>query len=135
MAVSVLADAGFFVALLSKRDSHHRWATVQAERLPPPWETCEAALSESFHLLGTSGREPLGDILRRSAAVPSFNLREQVEPITALMNKYANVPMSLADACLVRMTELLSDPIILTTDRDFTLYRRNGRQIIPCRLP
>lgn len=135
MATSVLADAGFFVALLSRRDSYHRWAIVQAERLPPPWQTCEAALSESVHLLGTAGRDPLGAMLRRSAVVPSFNLREHVEPIGILMSKYADVPMSLADACVVRMTELLPDPIVLTTDRDFTLYRRNGRQIIPCRLP
>jgi hypothetical protein len=43
--------------------------------------------------------------------------------------------MSLADGCLVRMTEILPDPIVLTTDSDFRLYRRNGRQTIPCILP
>ena len=51
------------------------------------------------------------------------------------MLKYVDVPMSFADACLVRMTETLPDPILLTTDRDFRIYRRHGRQVIPCKMP
>lgn len=51
------------------------------------------------------------------------------------MRKYADVPMSLADACLVRMTEVLPEPIVLTTDADFRVYRRHGRQVVPCVLP
>jgi len=52
-----------------------------------------------------------------------------------LTDKYADVPMSLADACLVRMTEVLADPVLLTTDGDFRLYRRRSRQVIPCLMP
>ena len=52
-----------------------------------------------------------------------------------LMTKYADVPASLADASLVRMTETLADPIILTTDADFRIYRRHGRQTVPCVVP
>jgi predicted nucleic acid-binding protein len=52
-----------------------------------------------------------------------------------LLEKYADVPMSFADACLVRMTETLNDPVLLTTDHDFRIYRRHGRQTIPCVLP
>ena len=52
-----------------------------------------------------------------------------------LMKKYNNVPMSFADACLVRMTEIMSDPVVLTTDSDFQVYRRNGRQAVPCVTP
>lgn len=55
--------------------------------------------------------------------------------VLRLLNKYANIPMSLADACLVRMTETLPDPVILTTDSDFRIYRRHGRQIVPCAMP
>jgi len=51
------------------------------------------------------------------------------------MRKYAGVPMSLADACLVRMTEVLPEPLVLTTDADFRIYRRHGRQVVPCVLP
>jgi hypothetical protein len=51
------------------------------------------------------------------------------------MQKYSNVPMSLADACLVRMTETYADAILLTTDTDFRIYRRHGRRVVPCVMP
>jgi hypothetical protein len=54
---------------------------------------------------------------------------------TALMTKYATVPMSLADACLVRMTELNSGSTVLTLDRDFRVYRRTGRHVVPVIAP
>jgi predicted nucleic acid-binding protein len=57
------------------------------------------------------------------------------DAVLKLLEKYSGVPMSFADACLVRMTETLNDPMLLTTDADFRIYRRHGRQIIPCVLP
>ncbi len=135
MAGSVLVDAGFLVALLSRRDSHHQWAVTQAPDHTPPWRTCEAALSEAFHLLGTRGMPGLGALLRRRALVVAFDLDNDVESVLKLLQKYADVPMSLADACLVRMTETHPDPVILTTDSDFRIYRRHSRQIVPCRTP
>jgi len=135
MARSVLADAGFVVALLSSRDNHHEWAMMQASEYPPPWSTCEAVLSEAFHLLGERGATNLGALLRRRALLVTFELAENVEPVVRLIEKYANIPMGLADACLVRMTETLADPIVLTTDEDFRLYRRHSRQVVPCVAP
>ncbi len=135
MARSVLVDAGFLVALLSRRDSNHRWAAAQAPRLPPPWRSCDAALSEAFHLLGTRGTPGLAALLRRRAVVSAFHLGEEVEEVLTLMQKYADVPMSLADACLVRMTEALTDPVLLTTDTDFHVYRRHSRRTVPCVIP
>ncbi|HEX8881800.1 MAG TPA: PIN domain-containing protein [Candidatus Acidoferrum sp.] len=135
MARNVLADAGFLVALLSSRDAHHQWAVTQASELPPPWSTCEAVLSEAFHLLGARGAPSLGALLRRHALLVHFTLAENVESVVKLIEKYANVPMGLADACLVRMTETLGDPIILTTDQDFRVYRRHSRQVVPCLTP
>ena len=58
-----------------------------------------------------------------------------MEPVLKLLQKYADIPMSLADACLVRMTETLSDPLLITTDADFRVYRRHSRQVIPCVTP
>jgi predicted nucleic acid-binding protein len=135
MARSVLVDAGFLIALLSRRDSNHRWAAAQAPRLPPPWKTCEAVLSEAFHLLGTLRAPALIALLRRGAVVSVFHLGEELEEVIKLTQKYADLPMSLADACLVRMTESLTDPVLLTTDADFRVYRRHGRQIVPCVMP
>ena len=135
MAASVLADAGFVVALLSRRDGHHRWAVAQSSNLQPPWSTCEAALSEAFHLLGARGAPALRALLRRGSLRVAFGLAEQMEPVLRLMQKYADIPMSLADACLIRMTEALSDSVILTTDADFRIYRRHSRQVVPCVTP
>src|SRR5579864_2843386 len=111
MARNVLVDAGFLVALLNKRDTHHQWAVTQSTGLPPPWSTCEAALSEAYHLLGESGAPAVGALLRRRALVIGFRVADHIEPITKLIEKYGNVPMSLADACLVRMTEIIADPV------------------------
>ena len=135
MAVSALVDAGFLVALLSRRDRHHSWAAVQAPQLPPPWRTCESVLSEAFHLLGERGRPGLATLLRRGAVLPAFDLGDELERVLNLMQKYVSVPMSLADACLVRMSETLADPVILTTDADFRIYRRHSRQVVPCVTP
>jgi predicted nucleic acid-binding protein len=135
MARSVLVDAGFLVALLSRRDGNHRWAAAQSPRLPPPWRTCDAVLSEAFHLLGARGGAPPPPLLRRRAVVPGFNLADELEPVLKLMQKYADAPMSLADACLVRMTEVLADPVLLTTDADFRIYRRHSRLAVPCVMP
>jgi predicted nucleic acid-binding protein len=135
MAASVLVDAGFLVALLSRRDANHRWAAAQAPHRPPPWKTCEAALSEAFHLLGTRGAPGLATLLRRRAVVSAFNLGEDAEEVLKLMRKYTDVPMSFADACLVCMTEALADPVLLTTDSDFRIYRRHSRQTVPCLIP
>jgi uncharacterized protein len=135
MAANALVDAGFLVALLSVRDANHRWAAAQAPRLPPPWMTCEAVLSETFHLLGGHGRGSLASLLRRGALVCRYRFADDMDAVLKLLTKYADVPMSFADACLVRMTETLNDPMLLTTDADFRVYRRYGRQIIPCILP
>jgi uncharacterized protein len=135
MARSVLVDTGFLVALLSRRDANHHWAAAQAPRFSPPWRTCEGVLSEGFHLLGSAGAPALASLLRRGAVVCAFHLDEEVEAILKSMQKYANLPMSLADACLVRMTETLGEPILLTTDTDFRVYRRHGRRSIPCVMP
>jgi predicted nucleic acid-binding protein len=135
MARNVIVDAAFMVALLSRRDSHHRWAVTQAKHLAPPWSTCEAALSESFHLVGSRGAAALSAMLRRGAVVIAFELGAHLTPVLTFMQKYADVPMSLADACLVRMTEMTADPLILTTDSDFRIYRRHGRQVVPCLFP
>ena len=135
MAASVLVDAGFLVALLSGRDAHHEWAVVQASNLPPPWITCEAAVSEAFHLMGPQGAPALRAILTRGSLRIGLALADQLHAVLHLMAKYSDVPASLADACLVRMTELAADSIVLTTDADFRVYRRHGRQIISARLP
>src|ERR1700752_3526242 len=129
MAANLIADSGFLVALLADRDADHDWAVAQAARYPRPWKTCEAAISEAFYMLGPLGAGALAAFLERGSVIATFDFAAQVEDVTRLMKKYSDVPMAFADACLVRMTEIISDPILLTTDSDFRVYRRNGRQV------
>jgi predicted nucleic acid-binding protein len=135
MATTALVDAGFLVALLSRRDANHRWAVAQAPLLPPPWTTCEAVLPETAHLLGGRGTKSLASLLRRGALVCGYRFADDMDAVLKLLEKYADVPMSFADACLVRMTETLDNPMLLTTDADFRIYRRHGRQVVPCVQP
>lgn len=135
MAERALVDAGFLIALLSRRDRHHAWAAAQASQRALPWKTCEAALSEIFHLVGVRGRPSLAALLRRGAVVSAFDFTEELTRVLDLMQKYKDVPMSLADACLVRMSETVPDSLVLTTDADFRVYRRHSRQVIPCVSP
>jgi predicted nucleic acid-binding protein len=133
MAANVIVDASFLVTLLSRRETNHRWAQSVMHLHPPPWNTCEAAISEAFYLLGPS--KPLTALLGRGTIVFPFHFQEAIESVVRLMEKYASVPMSFADACMVRMTEILSDPILLTTDADFHIYRRHSRHVVPCLMP
>jgi hypothetical protein len=123
------------VALLSRDDQHHDWIVVQADILPGPWLTCEPALTEAFHLIGDRGTRHLRTLLRGGAFKLAFDLGDQLDPVLALLDKYVDVPMSLADACLVRMSETLPDPVVVTTDTDFRIYRRHSRQVVPCLMP
>lgn len=135
MAASVLVDSGFLVALLSADDHHHRWAATTAATYPPPWTTCEAVLTEAFYLLAREGEAALAELLRTRSVRATFDLDDDLEPVLTLMEKYDDLPSSLADASLIRMTETLADPVVLTTDGDFRVYRRHGRQVVPCVLP
>ena len=107
----------------------------QAAEVRRPWHCCEAVLTEALFLLGNPGVPVISTLLRGRSLQISFSFADHREPVLDLMDKYADVPMTLADACLVRMTELLPEPVVLTTDTDFRVYRRNGRQVVPCLLP
>ncbi len=135
MAKTVIADAGVLVGLIVRRDRHHAWAVSQSRQWPPPWLTCESVLSEAFFLSGAHGGKALSGFLHRGLVEIRFDLGAEIESVLALMDKYHDVPMSLADACLVRMTEVVADPVILTTDSDFRLYRRHSRRVVPCMMP
>ena len=107
----------------------------QASRFPPPSITCEAVLSETFHLLGSRGIGSVAALLHRGVLICSYRFADDPDAVLKLLEKYSQMPMSFADACLVRMAEIENDPTLLTTDADFRIYRRHGRQMIPCVLP
>lgn len=135
MGNPVIVDASFLVALWRKNDQNHQWAIQQAQLQPPPWITCESALSEADHLLAPEGCATLRLACRRGALRITPLDGDAFIPVLDLLDKYADIPMSIADACLVRLTEILPDPVLLTTDSDFKIYRRLGRRVIPTRMP
>jgi predicted nucleic acid-binding protein len=137
MAKIVLIDSGAIVAALRQRDEHHFWARSCFEGLTEPCMTCEAVLSESFFLLerAKEGKERLCSLLERGVVVADFGLASQLAKTLQLLRRYNDIPMSLADACLVRMAELWDDATVFTTDTDFRTYRKNGRQAIPLLAP
>jgi predicted nucleic acid-binding protein len=135
MGNPAIVDASFLIALWRKNDQHHPWALQQARLHPPPWITCESALSEADHLLAPDGCATLRLACRRGAIRITPVAEEAFIPVLNLLEKYSDVPMSVADACLVRLTEILPDPLLLTTDSHFKIYRRLGRRTIPTRMP
>jgi len=134
----VLIDTGPIVAYLNGRDRHHAWAVERFQQLRPPLITCEAVLSEAVFLLRSApgGGDRVMDLMRRGVLAVSFALQEESAAVSALLRRYRSLPMDLADACLVRMSEQHADCLLLTVDSEFRdIYRRNGRQVIPTLLP
>jgi predicted nucleic acid-binding protein len=133
----VIVDTGPIVALLDRNDRHHRWAMAQFADVEPPLLTCEAVISEACFLLDQTkaGSAAVFEMLLRQAIALRFRLDEQLKEVHTLRAKYADVPMSVADASIVRMTEQNSRSAVLTLDGDFRLYRKNGRYVIPLILP
>lgn len=134
MIEPVLLDAGPLVAVCNARDHFHDWACEQFKLLKPPFYTCEPVIAEACFLLGKNQNVIL-EMLQTGLFDIRFALEKESSAIQRLIRKYSDVPMSLADACLVRMSELHANSRVLTLDRDFLLYRRNGRQVVPRIMP
>lgn len=128
----VLLDTGPLVAYLSRRDRHHQWAVEQFRRIDPPMHTCEPVLTEACYLLATlpGGSQSVLRMLETGALKITLHVEDEIAPIKTLMSRYQNVPMSLADACLVRMSELNATGVVLTLDSDFKIYRKHGRHVL-----
>lgn len=133
MTAVVILDTGPWVALHCRDDAHHAWSAAQFGRFPGPFLTCEAVVAETCFLLARGGFDPSAalKLIQRGVVRVGMSLAEEVAPVTALFLRYENLPASLADACLVRMTELYDPCHVLTLDSDFQLYRRHSRKQIP----
>ena len=136
-ATRVLLDAGPLVGYVNRNDQYHDWAAKRWGGLFEPAWTCEAVISEAIFLMQSTGLEidPILELLERGIIRVDFALDEHRADVIRLLRKYADQPMSLADACLVRMAELWDACQVFTTDKDFRVYRRNGRHVIPLLAP
>ena len=136
--IPTIVDAGPLVAYFDRRDHHHGWARGQLVALASPPLICEPAVTEACFLLRRNlpgAERDLLELLSRGMVLIPFALGDQAAAVVALMDRYANVPMSLADACLVRMAELHEGSRVLTLDGDFRIYRKNGREPLDAVLP
>jgi len=129
----IIVDTGPLVAYFNRRDRWHRWAADQMAALDPPLLTCEPVITEACFLIQRAGGRPadlIRKITQRSLEI-AIDLEEDASGIESLMQRHAGTPMSLADACLVRLTERFPDCRLFTLDSDFEHYRRNDRQVVP----
>jgi len=133
----IIIDTGPIVAFLNKSDQYHEWALIQFSQLIPPFYTCESVISEACFILRNINNGPIQvfKLLERELIKLPFKLEAEIDFISKLLNKYNDVPMSLADACLVRMSEQISESTICTLDGDFKIYRKAKRKIIPLITP
>jgi predicted nucleic acid-binding protein len=133
----IVVDTGPLVALLNGRDRHHDWVRQVLDTVEPPVFTCEAVISEACFLLSRirNGQDAVFELLSNEILKVDFRLTSEVDAVRALMRKFQSIPMSFADACLVRMSELEPSSRLLTLDGDFRVYRRNRRQAIPTVMP
>ena len=136
MIKAVLLDAGPWVAYLRRADKHHVWAREQFSARED-FVSCEAVLAEVCARLQYCGNDPLValEFVKSDVVTLDFDLQSNLIPVENLMRKYRDQPMDLADACLVRMTEIEPRSLVVTTDADFEFYRRNGREVVPHVLP
>ena len=124
-----IVDTGPLVAFFDRSERHHHWAAERLEELDAPLLVYEPVLTEALYLLGRFSRaqDTLFGLLQNGTLVAAFRLEEQIAALHRLLRKYRDTPMSLADACVVRMAEIHEDHSVLTLDSDFTVYRKHGR--------
>ena len=137
MKRSVIVDTGPLVAFLNQQDELHAWAAARFEELESPLLTCEAVISESGFLVQSvvGGPAAVAGLVWRGLLELPLRFGEEAMEIWDLMERYRNLPMSVADACLVRLAELRPESRIFTLDHHFTIYRKNRREALSLIIP
>ena len=132
MKTKVIVDTGPLVALLNRTDAAHGWVLEQLSNIAPPLLTCEAVLAEATYLTRDmpGARAALIEMIGEGFLSIGMAVADHHSALLGMIKRYADVPMSLADGCLVRLAELYPQSPVFTLDRDFNIYRKNGRQVI-----
>ena len=127
--MQAIVDTGPLVAFFDRSERHHLWAAQRIEELEAPLLVCEPVLTEVIYLLARfpMAGDTLFDLLQNGALQLAFRVEEHLGVLHRLIQKYRDTPMSLADACVVRMAEIHEEHSVLTLDSDFTVYRKHGR--------
>ena len=129
-----ILDAGPLIAALNRDDAYHAWACETLQQIGPPFFSCAEAMAEAAAMTGQPAA--IVEMIAAGEILLAFDLSEQTAGVLKLLRKYSDQSMDLADACIVRMSELIRESRVITLDRsDFSVYRRNGRETIPTIVP
>jgi len=133
----IIADTGPIVALINPRDQHHQWARAAIRQINEPMLTCDAVLSEALFLISSvpNGIRRFTEMLASGALQSDFATSANSRELAALIQKYQSLPMSFADACLVRLAEIHDGATVLTVDSHFQVYRKNGSEPLSLMMP
>ena len=125
---AAIVDTGPLVAFLDRSERHHAWVAERVDELEGPLLLCEPVLTEAMYLLARwpNAQDALFGLLENGALLIAFAVDEHVLALRKLHRKYSDTPMSLADACIVRMAELYDRHSVMTLDSDFSVYRKKG---------
>jgi predicted nucleic acid-binding protein len=136
MTVAIV-DTGPLVALFDRAEQHHRWVADRFKELDAPLLVCEPVLAEAMYLLARypKAQDGILELIQNGALRVAFRLDEHVTALRKMLQKYRDTPMSLADACIVLMSEINDRHAVLTLDSDFLVYRRHGRGLLPLMHP
>jgi len=131
--MGAIVDTGPLVAFLDRSERQHSWVVARIEESEPPLLVCEPVLTEAMYLLGRypPAADALIGLLQNGALRVAFKIEANVEELRRLLQKYRDTPMSLADACIVRMAEIHDRHDVLTLDSDFAVYRKHGGVPLP----
>ena len=126
---AAIADTGPLVAFLDRAERHHAWVVARIDELDAPLLVCEPVLAEAMHLLARLpvAQDALLALIENGALRIALNVEDHVPELRRLLRKYRDQPMSLADACVVRMAEFHDHHAVLTLDLDFLVYRKHTR--------
>ena len=125
-APGVLLDTGPLVALLSRNDANHDRARQMFADCAPPFRCCEAVVAEACFLMRkvhATGPADVAALAARGVFSIAISAQDHWADIAALLKKYADRPISLADACLIRCAEIHQEARIATFDSDFGVYK------------
>lgn len=124
-----VVDTGPLVAFFDSSERHHDWVVERIETLDAPLLVCEPVLTEASYLLSgyPKAQDKLLELIQNGALAVTLRVEDHLTELRTLIQKYRDTPMSLADACVVRMAELHDRHAVLTLDSDFTVYRKHGR--------
>lgn len=128
-----IADTGFLVAFANERDSYHAWALEVAAQITEPLLTCEPVLAETAFHLGDAGI--VFEMMEEGLIRLAFDCDDHLPQLAVLAKRYRDRKPDLSDLCLIRMSELQSKHSVITVDKDFLVYRRNKREVIPLIAP